>query len=160
MQLHTVTEDSTFFAAGFTSMDSALCHWAAVGKSTAKPMFATLFGPCKVKDKKCLEIKKGTEEAVSNVNVLTQSQWTAEWLMLWQVYLLTATSKVWFSQNCSTPAMIAGAKNESVVLQAFSKLSYVRSIFEVGLLENKTYPWMAASADGVAVMKAFWHPLK
>ncbi len=74
--------------------------------------------------------------------------------------LVNSDFQGWFSQNCSTPAMIAGAKNESVVLQAFSKLSYVRSIFEVGLLENKTYPWMAASADGVAVMKAFWHPLK
>ena len=26
------------------------------------------------------------------------------------------------------------------------------SIFEVGLLENKTYPWIAASPDGVAVV--------
>jgi phage tail sheath protein FI len=48
--------------------------------------------------------------------------------------------------------MVTGAKNESAVLQAFSKLSYVRIIFEVGLLENKTYPWMAASPDGVAVV--------
>jgi hypothetical protein len=44
--------------------------------------------------------------------------------------------------------MITGAKNESMVLQAFSKLS----IFEVGLLENKTYLWMEVSPDGVAVL--------
>jgi len=64
---------------------------------------------------------------------------------------LNQLSKSWFTQNCSTPAMVIGAKNESVVSQAFSKLSFIRSIFEVGLLLNKTYPWMAASPDGVVV---------
>ena len=66
--------------------------------------------------------------------------------------LLNQLSKSWFSQNHSTQAMVIGAKNESAVLQAFSKLSYIRSIFELGFLENKTYPWMAASPDGVAVV--------
>ena len=64
---------------------------------------------------------------------------------------LNQLSKSWFTQNCSTPAMVIGAKNESVVSQAFSKLSFIRSIFEVGSLLNKTYPWMAASPDGVVV---------
>jgi len=66
--------------------------------------------------------------------------------------LLNQLSKSWFSQNRSTQAMVIGAKNESAVLQAFSKLSYIRSIFELGFLENKTYPWMAASPDGVVVV--------
>ena len=53
--------------------------------------------------------------------------------------LLNQLAKSWFSRS-STPAMVTGAKYEGVVLKAFSKLSYVRSIFEVNLLENKTYP--------------------
>ncbi len=63
MQLHTMTyltkrpKILRFFAAGFTSMGSALCHWATVA-STTKPMFAPLFGPCKGKDKIYLEMKK------------------------------------------------------------------------------------------------------
>jgi len=28
-----------FFAAGFAGMEDALCHWAAVAKSTTKPIF-------------------------------------------------------------------------------------------------------------------------
>jgi hypothetical protein len=54
-----------FFAAGFTSMENALCHWAAVAKSTTKPIFGPLFG----KDNKYLEMKQLAEDAVSNVNV-------------------------------------------------------------------------------------------
>jgi hypothetical protein len=106
---------------------------------------------------------------LNNVNVLTQSPCTAEWFALCtfhpsaimagilfnnnynsktDVELLHQLFKSWFSRNFSTPAMGAGAKNEGVVLKAFSKFSFVRSTCEVGLLENKTYPWMAALPDG------------
>jgi hypothetical protein len=49
-------EKMHFFATGFPSMDSTLCHWAAVAKSTTKPIFSPLFGPSNVKDDKYLEI--------------------------------------------------------------------------------------------------------
>jgi hypothetical protein len=156
-----------FFATGFPSMDSTLCRWAAVAKSTTKPIFSPLFGPSNVKDDKYLEIKQLAEDMVSNVTVLTKSQHTVEWFTLCTFHLsatksgllfisnydnktdgelLNELSKSWFSRNHSTLAMV------SAVLQAFSKLNYVASIFEVGLLENKTYPWIAASPDGVAVV--------
>jgi hypothetical protein len=50
-------------------------------------------------------------------------------------------------------SMVIGAKNEAAILTAFSKLSYVKGVFECGLLENKQHSWMAASPDGVAVVK-------
>jgi hypothetical protein len=49
--------------------------------------------------------------------------------------------------------MMIGAKKEAAVLNAFSKLTYVKGVFECGLLENKQHPWMAASPDGAAVVK-------
>jgi len=52
-----------FFVAGFISMDSALCHWVAVAKSTTKPMFAPLFRPCNIKDNIYLEMKQLAEDA-------------------------------------------------------------------------------------------------
>jgi hypothetical protein len=112
-------------------------------------------------------------DTISHVNVLTENQRTVEWFTLFTFHLpatmaglllnsnkgnrtdgdlLNQLSKSWFSRNRSTQAIVIGAKNESAVFQALSKLSYVRSIFEVGLLENKTYPWMATSPDGVAVV--------
>ena len=154
-------------------MADALCHWAAVAKCSANPIFGQLFGSCNSKDEKVLEMQQMARDAISHVNVLTENQSTVEWFTLHAFHLsdtmagllfnsnydnktdgelLTQLCKSWFSRSRSTQAMVIGAKNESAVLQAFSKLSYVRSIFEVGLLENKTYPWMAASPDGVAVV--------
>jgi hypothetical protein len=160
-----------FFVAGFISMDSALCHWVAVAKSTTKPMFAPLFRPCNIKDNIYLEMKQLAEDAVSNVNVFNKSQCTVEWFILCTFHLsatmtgllsnssydnnselLNQLSKSWISRKRRTLAMVTGAKNESVVLQAYSKLSYVRGIFEVELLENTTCPWMAALPDRVVVV--------
>jgi len=154
-------------------MEDALCHWAAVAKSTTKPILGQLFGSSKRKDDKYLEMKQLAEGMVSHVNVLTENECTVEWFTLCTFHLsatmagllfnsnydnktdgvlLNQLSESWFGQNHSTPAMVIGAKNESSVLQAFSKLSYIRSTFDVGLLENKTYLWMAASPDRVAVV--------
>jgi hypothetical protein len=154
-------------------MEDSLCHWAAVAKCTTKPIFGKLFGSSNTKDGKYLEMQQLVRHTISHVNVLTENQCTVEWFTLCAFHLsdtmagllfnsnydnktdgelLNQLSKSWFSQNRSTQAMVIGAKNKSAVLQAFSKLSYVKSIFEVGLLENKTYPWMATSPDGVAVV--------
>jgi hypothetical protein len=48
--------------------------------------------------------------------------------------------------------MAMGAKNKAAVLNASSKPSYVKGVFECGLLESKPHPWMVASPDGVAVV--------
>jgi hypothetical protein len=61
------------------------------------------------------------------------------------------------STNCASPgsaivrSTVTGAKNEAAVLNEFSKLSYVKGVFECGLLESKLHPWMVASINGVAV---------
>jgi hypothetical protein len=69
--------------------------------------------------------------------------------------VLTALVKSWFNWSRSTTNMVIGTKNEDAVLLAFSKLPYVLHIYSVGLLENKHYPWLAASPDAIAVLQ---HP--
>jgi hypothetical protein len=60
--------------------------------------------------------------------------------------------KSWFSHSRSTAAMVIGAKNEGAILNAFSKLNYVKGVFECGLLESKLHPWMTVTPDGIAVV--------
>jgi len=47
--------------------------------------------------------------------------------------------------------MVIGTKNESAVLNAFSRNNYVEQVFECGLLECLNLPWLAALPDRVAV---------
>jgi hypothetical protein len=164
---------------------AALCHWAAVAKCTANPIFGQLFGLCNSKDEKLLEMQQMARDAISHVNVLTENQRTVEWFSLRAFHLsatmaellfnsnydnktdgelLTQLCKSWFSWSRSTQAMVIGAKNESAVLQAFSKLSYVRSIFGVGLLENKhIHGWPLHQTEwqlwASRQRKMLWHPL-
>jgi len=49
--------------------------------------------------------------------------------------------------------------------KTFYKLRYLKSIFEIGLLENKMYPWTVESPASIVVvgsdeMKKLWHQLK
>jgi hypothetical protein len=76
-----------FFAAGFAGMEDALCHWAAVAKCTANPIFGQLFGSCNSKDEKLLEMQQMTRDAISHVNVLTENQRTVEWFTLCAFHL-------------------------------------------------------------------------
>jgi len=69
--------------------------------------------------------------------------------------VLTALLKSWFNRSRSTTNMVIGTKNEDAVLMAFSKLPHVLHIWSVGLLENKHYPWLAASPDAIAILQ---HP--
>jgi hypothetical protein len=78
--------------------------------------------------------------------------------------ILNQLSKSWFSRTHSMAAMISGANNEAVVLKTFSKLRYLKSIFEIGL-KNKMYPWTVESPASIVVvgsdeMKTLWHQLK
>jgi len=121
-------------------MEDALCHWAAVAKSTTKPIFGPLFESSNTKDDKYLDMQQLARDMISHVNVLTENQCTVEWFTLCTFHLSAAMagllfnsnydnktdgelfnqlSKSWFSWNCSTQAMVIGAKNESAVLQAF-----------------------------------------
>jgi hypothetical protein len=59
----------------------------------------------------------------------------------------------WFTRARSTREMVIGTKNESAVLTAFSRNNYMEQVFECGLLECLNLPWLAASPDGVAVLK-------
>jgi hypothetical protein len=108
-----------------------------------------------------------------NVTVLTQAQRMVDWFTLRSFHLsatmagilfnntydsktnediINQLCKSWFSHSRSTAAMAIGAKNKGATFNAFSKLSYVKGVFECGLLESKRHPWMAASPDGVAVV--------
>jgi hypothetical protein len=47
--------------------------------------------------------------------------------------IMNQLCKSWFSP---TAAMVIGAKNKVAVIHACSKLTYVKGVFECGLLEN------------------------
>jgi hypothetical protein len=169
------TKSSTFFAAGFGGLENALCHWAVIGKANQQKQFPTIFSAYQGGDKHLKEVKQHAEDGiVANVNILTQGQHTADWFTLCAFHLpatmagllfnsyydnkpdediIKQLCKSWFSRTWSTTAMVIGAKNEAAVLNLFSKLSYVKGVFKCGLLESKEYPWMAASPDGIGVVK-------
>jgi len=68
-------------------MEGALCHWAAVAKCTANPIFGQLFGSSNSKDEKLLEMQQMARDAISHVNVLTENQRTVEWFTLCAFHL-------------------------------------------------------------------------
>jgi len=106
---------------------------------------------------------------------LTTTQRTADWFTL-RCFHCTATMasqfisesfnnkssserfssllKSWFNRSRSTANMVVGAKNEDAVLTAFSTPNYVLQVLSCGLFESKKYPWLAASPDAIAVIRA------
>ena len=120
-----------------------------------------------------------TEIAEKHIEVksiqLTTTQRTADWFTL-RCFHCTATMasqfisesfnnkssserfssllKSWFNRSRSTANMVVGAKNEDAVLTAFSTPNYVLQVLSCGLFESKKYPWLAASPDAIAVIRA------
>jgi hypothetical protein len=143
-----------------------------IGKANQRKKFPTIFTPYQGGDEHLKELKQHAEDAlIQNINILTQGQRTADWFTL-RAFHLSATMagilfnnnyesksdqdimkqlcKSWFRHSCSTTAMVIGTKNEGAVLNSFSKLSYMKGVFECGLLECKDYLWMAP--DGIAAV--------
>jgi hypothetical protein len=155
-------------------LEDSICNWAVIGKANQKPTFQTIFSPYKGDDEHLIEVKQYDEDALMNITVLTKAQRMVDWFTL-RSFHLSATMfdilfnntydsktneeiicqlcKSWFSHSRSTAAMVIGAKNEGAIVNAFSRLNYVKGVFECGLLESKLHPLMAASpSDGVAVV--------
>ena len=59
----------------------------------------------------------------------------------------------WFARSKSTKSMAEGTKNEDAVMEALKGEQFVEDLFQIGLVEMITYPYLAASPDGVAVIK-------
>jgi hypothetical protein len=47
-----------FFAAGFTGIENALCHWAIIGKTNKGHSFTTIFTPYKGEDEHLKEVRE------------------------------------------------------------------------------------------------------
>lgn len=60
----------------------------------------------------------------------------------------------WFNSKVSTEAMMRGTANEGPVIQFVRNLSFVASVYDVGMLALTRHPHLACSPDGVALIKA------
>ena len=65
--------------------------------------------------------------------------------------ILETLSKDWFSRNRSVEDMLRGTVNEDAVLNASSQLSFIDSIYKIGMVCHKNRPWLGASVDCMAV---------
>lgn len=66
--------------------------------------------------------------------------------------LLASLVSGWFSSTRSTEAMKRGTKNEKAVLSALSNQSYIKALFELGMIGRRGFDWIACSPDAVAVI--------
>lgn len=58
----------------------------------------------------------------------------------------------WFSSKTSTEAMMRGSVTEVPVMEALRKIASVAWLFEVGIFERSASPFLACSADGIALL--------
>ena len=145
-----------FFIYGFPNVESILRSWVIVPKKNDKLPFHRLHYYYASKP----EIVQNAEDFFSDrTQPLTHAQRTAEWFIL-RAFHLTATmaSRIinsahpmddttilemllssWFSRSRSTTDMVIGTKNESAIIAAFSKSTYVLDVFECGLFEKSSY---------------------
>jgi hypothetical protein len=65
--------------------------------------------------------------------------------------LVEMVNESWFSRSRSTGSMVAGTKNEQATLRSLQGVLGIEKVYECGLLESKTNPWLAASPDAIAV---------
>ncbi|SPQ96822.1 unnamed protein product (mitochondrion) [Plasmodiophora brassicae] len=61
--------------------------------------------------------------------------------------------KSWYTWKKATDAMKRGTKNEPSVLNALSHLEFVLCVCEVGMIRHHQHSWLAASPDGVALVR-------
>ena len=109
---------------------------------------------------------------------LTYLQRTAEWFLL-KSFLITGTmaSKMqhvtcvkditkemlrdlldqcihsWFGRHVVTDSMVIGSENEKPTVEAFKKLDFVESFYDIGLIRMKDKPYIGVSPDGVCCIK-------
>ena len=83
-----------------------------------------------------------TGTMASNLNQ-TQSQET----------VIQMCFKSWFKRSKSTDAMTEGTQNEDATIEALGAMTLVTHLYQVGLIEMLSKPYLAVSADGVAVLK-------
>ena len=99
---------------------------------------------------------------------LTSVQRSADWLKL-RYFRVTGTGaalvrsrnvrtvrdvcnalvKAWFRPGVSTEAMTIGHKNEDAICTMLKKHAPFIDVVEIGLVQHKTLPWLAVSADAV-----------
>ena len=58
--------------------------------------------------------------------------------------VLCSLCETWFSSTRSTEPMMRGTANESAVLSSLSSLSFVKCIYECGMIGKKTRPGLLA----------------
>ena len=59
----------------------------------------------------------------------------------------------WFGRHVSTESMVIGSKNEKPTVEAFKKLDFVESFYDIGLIRMKDKPYIGVSPDGVCCIK-------
>jgi hypothetical protein len=163
-----------FFIYGFPNVESILQSWVIVPKKNDKLAFNRLHYYYASKP----EIIQNAEDFFSDrTQPLTHAQRMAEWFILRAYHLMaTMASRIinsahpmddttnlemllssWFSRSRSTTDMVIGTKNESAIIVAFSRSTYILDVFECGLFESLEHPWLAASPDAIALLK---HPVE
>jgi len=160
-----------FFAYGFPIESLSTIHkWLCVPKRKALGSLGRLFHENEVDD-----ITDYVEsELEDSCRVLTSSQRTADWFTLRSFHvtatlssvllnsdvsdtndeasLLVTMMKSWFNRSRSTEAMVIGTKNEDEVLLQLSRKDWMIKLFDCGLFESDSIPWLAASPDAIAVL--------
>jgi hypothetical protein len=164
-----------FFAYGFPTESLSTIHkWLCVPKRKALGSLGQLFHENEVDD-----ITDYVESELENsCRVLTSSQRTADWFMLLSFHvtatlsslllnsdvsytndeasLLVTMMKSWYNSSRSTEAMVIGTKNEDEVLLQLSKEDWMMKLFDCGLFESDSIPWLAASPDAIALLSDDW----
>jgi hypothetical protein len=161
-----------FFIYGFPNMDFLLGTWVSVPKTGSNGPIKPLFNPTIGRnDSNTTNI----ENCISrHAYALTRTQRTAEWF-IFRGFHITATLAArilnsstaldedtkltmlvasWFNRERSTTDMKIGTKNEDAILRALRCHQQVSDLWSCGLFESKEYPWLAASPDAIAIVKA------
>ena len=66
--------------------------------------------------------------------------------------VLRSLCETWFSSIRSTEPMMRGTANGSTVLSSLSSLSFVKCIYECGMIGKKNETWLACSPDSIALI--------